>query len=159
MTENTAPKDEAAEEAVSPETPDFSTSAMDEAAPVATPGPDAEAEHKTRKPRAKADVPGNPPSPKGQAVGKFHTDDVSVAILSNASPIRRKSLSVHHLQRRLAELGSNEAMATGGKGEYDELTAYAVADWQTRNGYPKGALDATQVKAIFDNDSNVNVVA
>lgn len=156
MTENIAPKDEAADEAVSPELSDFSTSAMDEAAPVPTPGPDAE-EHKTRKPRAKAE--GNPASPKGQAVGKFHTDDVSVAILSNASPIRKKSLSVHHLQRRLAELGSNEAMATGGKGEYDELTAYAVADWQNSHGYPAGALDATQVKAIFDNDSNVNVVA
>jgi len=103
----------------------------------------------TRKPKAAAPY---------AVVGPGPRDDV---VLSKAVPLAqartRKSLTVHHLQRRLTELGYPEAYADL-DGQYGKLTKRAVTQWQDENGYPAtGLLDAEQFEAIFEDDPNVNI--
>lgn len=91
-------------------------------------------------------------------VGKGATDEV---LLSRAVPLERaktrKSLTIHHLQRRLAELGFSEA-ASDLDGRWGELTGRAVAAWQKKNGYPEGDLNGVQFTEIFKGDPNVTAV-
>lgn len=91
-------------------------------------------------------------------VGKGDTDEV---LLSRAVPLQRaktrKSLTIHHLQRRLAELGFPEA-ASDIDGRWGELTGRAVSDWQKKNGHPEGDLTGKQFTEIFEGDPNVTAV-
>jgi peptidoglycan hydrolase-like protein with peptidoglycan-binding domain len=98
----------------------------------------------------------NPASKKVHVVGGGDVDNVEVSRLT-ADTSRRKSLSVHHLQRRLAELGFNDAAASV-DGRYDSLTVAAVIAWQEKNGFDSGPLTLEQTQAIFDNDPNVQVL-
>lgn len=95
-------------------------------------------------------------SSKGHVVSKGETDEVLVSrLIFGASA--RKSLSIHHLQRRLADLGYPEASADI-DGHGGDLTARSVADWQKDNGYDVGAITREQATALFDGDPNVTVV-
>jgi len=92
-------------------------------------------------------------------VGGGEKDDV---FLSRAVPIAeaksRRSLTVHHLQRRLTELGFTEANADL-DGRYGTLTERAVISWQDDRGYtPTGRLTPEQFEAVFEADPNVVVV-
>ena len=64
---------------------------------------------------------------------------------------------MHHLQRRLVELGYKDA--EGDKdGWYGELTAMAVKDYQKDCGLePTGMIDADTFTKVFANDPNVEV--
>lgn len=86
------------------------------------------------------------------------TDEVrhSVAVYKNTKS--RKSLTVHHLQRRLTELGYGEAGADL-DGLYGDLTALAVTQWQKDNGHEEtGAVSREEFAEIFDGDVNVTVL-
>jgi len=70
---------------------------------------------------------------------------------------QRKSLTVHHVQRRLGELGFTSGLDDR-DGWYGELTQSAVASFQKKMGIVgDGMMDAATFKALFDGDENVIV--
>ena len=91
-------------------------------------------------------------------VGKGDKDDVYLAKCVYKNIYERKSLTIHHLQRRLEQLGYKDAM--GDKdGWLAELTMLAVEKFQKDKGLAAtGKVDAETFKKIFEGDSNVNVV-
>ena len=105
------------------------------------------APHKT----AKAAVP-------YAVVGGGETDDVLLSRCVYKSRVTRKSLTVHHLQRRLLELGHIDA-GTDKDGWYGDHTFRAVKEFQERSGLPAtGLVDADTLHAVFKGDPNVTVV-
>lgn len=118
-----------------------------EVADVPEPKAKAKPAPSTRKSARKA--------PKDAVVGGGDTDPV---IYSRVTPEgrakTRKSLTVHHLQRRLTWLGY-EVAAADLDGQYGTLTTAAVSAWQRDNEYPEGDLTHTQFLEIFEGDPNV----
>lgn len=91
-------------------------------------------------------------------VGTGERDDVLLSRCEFKSKATRKSLSVHHLQRRLAELGYRDA-ATDKDGWYGDLTRLAVSQFQAdRKLDGDGFVNAATLTAIFDGDQNVNII-
>ena len=69
----------------------------------------------------------------------------------------RKSLTVLHVQRRLAEEGFADAASAPG-GRYEALTTRAVSLWQESRGEAAtGVLTREQFADLFDGDPNVTV--
>ena len=91
-------------------------------------------------------------------VGTGDTDDVYLAKCVYKNIYERKSLTIHHLQRRLEELGYNDVV--GDKdGWLGELTMIAIEKFQKDKGLAAtGTVDADTFRKIFEGDSNVNVV-
>lgn len=123
-----------------------------EAKPEATPEPKKPAKQTRAKPKPK-------PREPYAVVGRGDTDEV---LYSRAVPLERaktrKSLTVHHLQRRLAELGYPEAGADL-DGRWGALTGRAVAAWQKDAGHEAtGDLTQEQFAEIFSDDINVTIV-
>jgi hypothetical protein len=70
----------------------------------------------------------------------------------------RKSLSVHHLQRRLVELGYHNALGDP-DGWYGDDTRACVHAFQKDNNIDgDGIMDATTLEALFARDPHVTVV-
>jgi len=121
----------------------------DEAEPKPKPKPAKQARAKSKpKPRTPYAV-----------VGGGTTDEV---LYSRAVPLERaktrKSLTIHHLQRRLTELGFPEAGADL-DGRWGMLTGRAVEAWQKDAGHEAtGDLTAEQFTEIFSDDINVTIV-
>jgi len=148
-----------AAEAVEPEK--VESTPTPEPAPVAVPEP-TPAEDKTpveepkpvqvEKPAAKPAVPAR------HVVTAADADPVRLSACVYQNKFNKKSLTVHHLQRRLVELGYTDAV--GDKdGYYGELTHKAVADFQKANRHEAtGLMDAKTFAAIFNGDPNVEVV-
>lgn len=91
-------------------------------------------------------------------VGTGDRDDVLLSRCVFKSKVTRKSLSVHHLQRRLFELGYPDARSDK-DGWYGDLTRLAVAQFQSDHSLDgDGLVDAATLTAIFDGDDNVTVV-
>jgi hypothetical protein len=91
-------------------------------------------------------------------VGTGDRDDVLLSRCVFKSVATRKSLSVHHLQRRLVELGYPDA-GSDKDGWYGDLTRMAVGFFQAdHNLAGDGIADAVTLTAIFDGDNNVTVV-
>jgi peptidoglycan hydrolase-like protein with peptidoglycan-binding domain len=85
-------------------------------------------------------------------------DDVSLDRCVFMNVYNRKSLTVHHLQRRLSELGYSDVL-TDKDGWYGDITRDAVASWQSDNNLEgDGTMTAETFKKIFDGDTNVNVI-
>ena len=104
-----------------------------------------------RKSRAKVVEPGP------AVVSGGLSDDVFLERCVFMNVFNRKSLTVHHLQRRLNELGYTEAL-TDKDGWYGEVTRDAVAAWQRDNNIEgDGTMTAGTFTAIFEGDVNVNV--
>ena len=103
-------------------------------------------------PKAKAK-----PAPTRHVVTDADADPVYLASCVYQNKYARKSLTVHHLQRRLVELGYNDA--EGDKdGWYGELTAMAVKAYQKDCGLePTGMMDADTFTKVFAGDPNVEV--
>lgn len=92
-------------------------------------------------------------------VGDGDTDPVSLQSIVYKNIKQRKSLSVHHLQRRLNDLGYPEAYADR-DGYYGDLTRDAVARYQKENDLVEtGIVDQGTLSAIFDGDPNVTLTA
>lgn len=71
---------------------------------------------------------------------------------------RKKSLSVHHVQRRLAEWGYPNANLDK-DGYYGDHTVAAVQQFQNDHGLEgDGMMNSSTLKAIFSGDPNVRVV-
>ena len=84
-------------------------------------------------------------------------DDVFLANCVYKNVYSRKSLTVHHLQRRLTELGYAEANADK-DGWLGDLTKAAIIKFQKDKGLnATGQVDADTFTKIFEGDSNVNV--
>lgn len=117
--------------------------------PDSTPAPE-------KKPARKKAAP---PAKPYAVVGLGETDTVLYSRAVKAENAKtRKSLTIHHLQRRLKELGYPEAYADL-DGTWRELTTRSVIAWQTDAGHePTGDLTPEQFSEIFDGDINVTVV-
>lgn len=84
-------------------------------------------------------------------------DDVFLKQAVFKNPRARKSLTIHHLQRRLAELGYGDAAADR-DGWYGDLTKLAVEAWQKDNKVePTGLMNVKTFEGIFAGDPNVRV--
>jgi peptidoglycan hydrolase-like protein with peptidoglycan-binding domain len=70
----------------------------------------------------------------------------------------RKSLTVHHIQRRLVEWGHRDA-GSDKDGWYGDITKSAVAAFQKARGLEgAGDMNAATLTALFDGDENVRIV-
>lgn len=99
------------------------------------------------------------PAPAGPAVvSDNEVDDVLLSACVYKNLYARKSLTVHHLQRRLNELGYTEAFADR-DGYYGDLTKMAVARFQEDSGIDgDGIVDAPTLLAVFKGDPNVKPI-
>ena len=85
-------------------------------------------------------------------------DEVLLSACVYKNMYARKSLSVHHLQRRLAVLGYHNADADK-DGWYGDLTLDAVAAFQSdKNLNGDGQMNAATLEAIFTGDPHCIVV-
>lgn len=90
-------------------------------------------------------------------VGTGDTDEVSLSRCVIKNKHAKKSLSVHHVQRRLYELGYVDAY-TDKDGWYGDLTVKAVREYQAANGLAgDGAVDKATLDHLFSDDPNVTV--
>lgn len=98
------------------------------------------------------------PQPAGPAVVSNDTvDTVSLAAVIYKNLHARKSLSVHHVQRRLTELGYVAAYRDR-DGYYADHTRGAVLAFQTdRQLTVTGQLDRPTAEALFEGDPNVRL--
>jgi peptidoglycan hydrolase-like protein with peptidoglycan-binding domain len=125
--------------------------------------PNADAEEATLEPKPEEQPkPKKADTPKVVApyavVGGGETDEVLLSRCVYKNRVTRKSLTVHHLQRRLVELGFADA-GTDKDGWYADHTLRAVKAFQEKNGLPAtGVVDADMFRAVFKGDPNVTVV-
>jgi hypothetical protein len=90
-------------------------------------------------------------------IGSGDTDTVYLSKCVFKNKYARKSLTVHHVQRRLTELGYTNAVSDK-DGWYGDLTAMDVAAYQAaRNIEGDGTMNAGTFAALFDGDRNVTV--
>lgn len=105
-----------------------------------------------------APKPSKPKASTRAAVSGNEKDDVFLANCVYKNLYARKSLTVHHVQRRLIELGYNEAYADR-DGWLGDLTKAAITKFQKDSGLnATGNMDADTFTKLFDGDDNVNVV-
>ena len=117
-----------------------------EVIPEVVPEPVHVEEPKAHTPKANQSVSGN------------GVDEVLLANCIYKNVYARKSLSVHHLQRRLIELGFKDADADKDGWLGDETVA-AIKKFQVSKGLEEtGSVDATTLTKIFEGDHNVQVV-
>jgi peptidoglycan hydrolase-like protein with peptidoglycan-binding domain len=99
-----------------------------------------------------------PAAAKNAAVSGNAVDDVLLSQCVYKNMYARKSLSVHHIQRRLVEWGYNDAVGDR-DGWYGDLTKASVAAFQAaHNLQGAGEMNADTLAALFNGDENVNVV-
>lgn len=94
------------------------------------------------------------PRAKDSVVGSGDTDPVMYSKARPARPTEgRKSLTVLHIQRRLAEEGIPVIAPTG---RYEATTEEAVRTYQTRlGGEATGLLTRAEFTTLFEGDPNV----
>jgi peptidoglycan hydrolase-like protein with peptidoglycan-binding domain len=86
------------------------------------------------------------------------TDKVSLSKCIYKNSFARKSLTVHHVQRRLVELGYKVADADK-DGWYGDMTKLAVSQFQADNNLEgDGLINASTFQELFAGDHNVTVV-
>lgn len=99
------------------------------------------------------------PKPAGDAVvGLGFTDEVKLSAIVYKNHNARRSLSVHHLQRRLLELGFKEA-ALDRDGWFGDSTQRAIRDFQRSKGLTEtnNSINMETLTAVFAGDPNVTV--
>ena len=144
---------------------ELSTEKVQEVAQTPKPAP---AKPATSKPEQKYatpvavtldDIENLRPVPAGPAVvSNKEVDDVHLSRIIYKNLYSRKSLSVHHLQRRLDELGYTEALEDK-DGYYGDKTKSAIANFQNENKLEgNGTVDAKTLTLLFTGDPNVNVI-
>jgi len=125
--------------------------AVEEPTPVAEPEPQPEPEP----------APVEPPAPM-PAANAAVTGDVDEVLLSKCvyeNKFERKSLTIHHLQRRLEELGYKDVIGDR-DGWLGELTMMSVNQFQKDRGMEvtDKSVDTDTFLAIFAGDPNVNPI-
>lgn len=102
--------------------------------------------------------PIEPPKTTYHVIGNADQDEVVLSAAVYKNKYAKKSLTVHHVQRRLNEWGFTDAFADR-DGYYGDLTKGAVAAFQTQQNLEStGILDAATFKRLFQGDTNVKVV-
>lgn len=97
------------------------------------------------------------PAPTRHVVGSADTDTVYLDKCVYKNMYAKKSLTVHHLQRRLNELGFTDAYSDK-DGWYGDLTKASVASFQAANNLEgDGLMNAATLSAIFAGDPNITV--
>jgi peptidoglycan hydrolase-like protein with peptidoglycan-binding domain len=97
------------------------------------------------------------PSPAGQSVSGDASDEVHLCKCTVKNAYSKKSLSIHHVQRRLTELGYADADSDK-DGWYGDGTLAAVEAYQKANGLAgDGVVDAATLEHLFADDPNVTV--
>lgn len=108
---------------------------------------------KAVKPKADAEVEATADTEATRA-------DADVVYLSRCvfkNKFARKSFTIHHLQRRLHDLGFKDAYSDR-DGWYGDLTAKSVREFQESRGLnATGTMDAETFSSIFEGDSSVVV--
>jgi hypothetical protein len=120
-----------------------------------------EAEESAPEPEPEPAPKPKAPKPAVEAthvVGNGDFDQVFLKQCVYKNMYARKSLTVHHLQRRLGELGYGDATADR-DGWYGDLTMESVKAFQGDNKLEaNGMMDAKTFERIFAGDPNVKVV-
>jgi hypothetical protein len=124
---------------------------VEEPTPVAEPEPQPEP----------VPAPVEPPAPMPVANAAV-TGDVDEVLLSKCvyeNKFERKSLTIHHLQRRLEELGYKDVVGDR-DGWLGELTMMSVNAFQQDRGMgvTDKSVDTDTFLAIFAGDPNVNPI-
>lgn len=84
-------------------------------------------------------------------------DLVKLSAIVYKNPVSKRSISVWHLQRRLAEWGHIGGLADR-SGWYGDKTKNAVLEFQTALGLKAtGIVDAETLTRVFEGDTNVKV--
>lgn len=99
------------------------------------------------------------PQPLGEhVVSNGIVDEVSISKIVYRNVHARKSLSVHHLQRRLNELGYEDAFKDQ-DGWFGDNTRTALVKFQEQNKLDaSGTVSRSVLELLFKGDSNVIVV-
>lgn len=98
-----------------------------------------------------------PSSPLGQAVSGNSVDTVRLSAIIFKNMFAKKSMSVHHVQRRLGELGYHDAWSDI-DGWYGDLTKTAIAEYQSDYGIAgDGDVNMETLESLFIDDENVEV--
>lgn len=125
---------------------------------VETPQPVISAVQSQDLPEPVLEVFAEPAAPTRHVIGNADTDTVYLDKCVYKNMYAKKSLTVHHLQRRLNELGFTSAYSDK-DGWYGDLTKSAVASFQAANNLEgDGLMNAATLSAIFAGDSNITVV-
>lgn len=103
-----------------------------------------------------------PPAPvvavANAVVSGGSTDEVFLSKCVYKNMFARKSLTVHHVQRRLVELGYHVADSDK-DGWYGDMTKLAVSQFQKDSGIEgDGTMNAATFSGLFTDDHNVTVV-
>ena len=98
-----------------------------------------------------------PKASSRHVVSSGEKDSVFLGNCVYKNKFARKSLTVHHVQRRLVELGYNEAYADR-DGWFGDLTKLATTKFQSDKGLPStGVMDADTFTKLFEGDNNVEI--
>lgn len=105
------------------------------------------------------DIVASKPEPAGPAVVSNNAVDyVSLGAIIYKNMRARKSLSVHHTQRRLSELGYNETL-NDKDGFYGDGTFAAMTRFQGDNNLPgAGLINQQTLDLLFTGDPNVSLI-
>lgn len=106
-------------------------------------------------------IPVEVPAPQpvvAHAAVTGNSDEVYLSKCVYENKYERKSLTVHHLQRRLEELGYKDVVGDR-DGWLGELTMMSVNKFQTDKGLEvtDKSIDSNTFSMIFAGDPNVNV--
>jgi hypothetical protein len=128
---------------------------VEEPTPVAEPEPQPEPQPEP------VPAPVEPPAPMPVAHAAV-TGDVDEVLLSKCvyeNKFERKSLTIHHIQRRLEELGYKDVVGDR-DGWLGELTMMSVNQFQKDRGMEvtDKSVDTDTFLAIFAGDPNVNPI-
>jgi hypothetical protein len=110
-----------------------------------------------------APTPVEEPQPQPAAANAAVTgssDDVYLSKCVYENKFERKSLTIHHIQRRLEELGYKDVVGDR-DGWLGELTMMSVNQFQQDKGLDvtDKTIDEATFTAIFAGDPNVNIIA
>lgn len=98
-----------------------------------------------------------PKASSRHVVSSGEKDSVFLSNCVYKNKFARKSLTVHHVQRRLVELGYNEAYADR-DGWLGDLTKLAITKFQVDKGLnATGNVDADTFTKLFEGDNNVEI--
>lgn len=136
---------------------DDKTPAKPKASPkISVSSPDEEPKQASAEPAGAK--PTTAPIARDAVVSGGETDPIFYSKAKVPGPTEgRKSLTVLHIQRRLAALGFTEAASSPG-GRFDALTTSAVRRYQeTLGDEVTGVLTRDQFEGLFKDDPNVTV--
>lgn len=129
-----------------------------EEAPIPAPPAPVKKKHADPVKVELADIENSLPKPAGPAVvSNGEKDVVKVSAIVFQNNLSRKSLSVHHLQRRLGELGYADALRDK-DGYFGVLTRRALMLFQEQNNLDSdGVASMATLKKLFTDDPNVDL--